>query len=263
MTASRPYPEARAVTADDIERILGDYARAARNAIAAGFDGVQIHGANGYLVDQFLRDGTNLRDDDYGGPIANRLRFMREVVEAVAARSASSAPASACRPTAMSRAATTATVMRLFTAAAAELERLGVPWIELARARPAIDLPRDRRSAGQPGDAQAVIRARSSSTAIMTATAAQAKLDEGIADAISFGRPFIANPDLVERIRDGADAQRAEREDLLLARARRLHRLSHAGGTGSRLTGSSPDSSKGDERCARMCWRGRRRSARR
>ncbi|HEU4499464.1 MAG TPA: alkene reductase, partial [Sphingomicrobium sp.] len=79
----KPYTEARAARSADIDRILGDYARAASNAIAAGFDGVQIHGANGYLVDQFLRDSANLRDDDYGGSIHNRLRFVRQVLEAV------------------------------------------------------------------------------------------------------------------------------------------------------------------------------------
>src|SRR4030095_13347821 len=69
----KPYVEARAATATDIKRILDDYARAARNAVRAGFDGVQVHGANGYLVDQFLRDSANLRDDNYGGPIENRI----------------------------------------------------------------------------------------------------------------------------------------------------------------------------------------------
>ena len=72
----KPYLEARAATDDDIRRIVADYAKAARNAIDAEFDGVQIHGANGYLVDQFLRDGANFRTDDYGGEIDNRLRFM-------------------------------------------------------------------------------------------------------------------------------------------------------------------------------------------
>jgi 2,4-dienoyl-CoA reductase-like NADH-dependent reductase (Old Yellow Enzyme family) len=79
----KPYEEARAVTEADIGRIVGEYAEAARNAIDAGFDGVQIHGANGYLVDQFLRDSANHRDDDYGGAIENRLRFARRVLEAV------------------------------------------------------------------------------------------------------------------------------------------------------------------------------------
>ena len=79
----KPYTEARELDRDDIKRIVGDYATAARNAIAAGFDGVQVHGANGYLVDQFLRDGANFRTDEYGGPIENRLRFATEVLEAV------------------------------------------------------------------------------------------------------------------------------------------------------------------------------------
>src|SRR3954454_12908201 len=79
----KPYVQAHAATKDDIRRILGGYAKAARNAIAAGFDGVQLHGANGYLIDQFLRDGANLRDDQYGGSIDNRLRFVTEALEAV------------------------------------------------------------------------------------------------------------------------------------------------------------------------------------
>ena len=78
-----PYAEARAASIDDIRQAQDDYASAARNAIAAGFDGVQLHGANGYLIDQFLRDGTNHRDDEYGGSPENRIRFMREAVEAV------------------------------------------------------------------------------------------------------------------------------------------------------------------------------------
>ena len=79
----KPYVEARATTRDDIRRIVGDYATAARNAIAAGFDGVQVHGANGYLVDQFLRDGANFRTDEYGGSIENRLRFADRGSDAV------------------------------------------------------------------------------------------------------------------------------------------------------------------------------------
>ena len=75
----KPYVEALEATQDDIRRIVADYARAARNAVAAGFDGIQIHGANGYLVDQFLRDGSNFRTDAYGGSIDNRLRFMRQM----------------------------------------------------------------------------------------------------------------------------------------------------------------------------------------
>lgn len=78
------YTEARGLSADEIAAIVDDCARAAAYAIAAGFDGVQIHAANGYLIDQFLRDGTNGRDDDYGGSVENRVRLLREVVTAVA-----------------------------------------------------------------------------------------------------------------------------------------------------------------------------------
>src|SRR5437763_14215443 len=81
----KPYVEPRAATEHDIRRIVGDYAAAARNAIDAGFDGVQDPRANGYLVDQFLRDGGNFRTDDYGGSISNRMRFVTDVLEAVGA----------------------------------------------------------------------------------------------------------------------------------------------------------------------------------
>jgi N-ethylmaleimide reductase len=80
-----PYGTPRAATLDDIKRTLDEYANAARNAIAAGFDGVQVHSANGYLIDQFLRNGVNARDDAYGGPPENRIRLMREVMERVVA----------------------------------------------------------------------------------------------------------------------------------------------------------------------------------
>ena len=75
--------EARPLRLDEIPRLIGDYVKAAENAKRAGFDGVQLHGANGYLIDQFLRDGSNLRDDDYGGSIENRIRLLREVTQAL------------------------------------------------------------------------------------------------------------------------------------------------------------------------------------
>jgi len=123
-------PEARAATADDIARILGDYAAAARNAVAAGFDGVQIHAANGYLIDQFLRDGTNVRDDGYGGPIENRLRFVREVVEAVAAEVGIARTGIRLSPIGESQGANDRDNAALFTAAASALEALGVPYFD-------------------------------------------------------------------------------------------------------------------------------------
>src|SRR5690606_25893341 len=75
--------EPRALTLDEINGVVEDFGKAAANAIRAGFDGVEIHGANGYLIDQFLRDGANKRTDDYGGSIENRTRFLKEVLESV------------------------------------------------------------------------------------------------------------------------------------------------------------------------------------
>ena len=197
------YPEPRAVTADDIERILGDYAAAARNAIAAGFDGVQIHGANGYLIDQFLRDSTNLRDDAYGGPIANRVRFMREVVEAVAGEIGMARTGIRLSPVGESQGANDSDNAALFVAAAAELEALGVPWLELREPGPQSTFG----ASDQPAVSPAIRQVYSGKIVLNSdydGDSGTARLGEGVADAISFGRPFIANPDLVERIADAA-----------------------------------------------------------
>ena len=197
------YPEARAVTGDDIERIIADYARAARGAIAAGFDGVQIHGANGYLIDQFLRDGTNLRDDDYGGPIANRLQFLREVVEAVIGEVGVAQTAIRLSPNGDVQGCHDSDGHALFTAVGAELERLKLPWIELREPGPQSSF----RATDEPPVSPAIRTVYSGRIVLNSdfgATSGQAKLDEGVADAISFGRPFLANPDLVDRLRTGA-----------------------------------------------------------
>jgi 2,4-dienoyl-CoA reductase-like NADH-dependent reductase (Old Yellow Enzyme family) len=196
----KPYVEARAASAADIARILGDYAHAARNAIRAGFDGVQIHGANGYLVDQFLRDSANHRTDRYGGSIDNRLNFVSEVIEAVAGAIGIGRTGIRFSPNIYSQGVEDSDPLALFTALARRLEELHVPWIEL-------------REAHKPTSAGAVptepvspsMRPLYSGKIIVNSDydgpSAQARLDEGIADGIAFGRAFLANPDLVERIR--------------------------------------------------------------
>jgi len=202
-------PEARAATSDDISRILGDYAAAARNAIAAGFDGVQIHGANGYLIDQFLRDGTNLRDDDYGGPIEHRLRFMREVVEAVAAEVGIARIGIRLSPIGASQGADDSDNAALFTAAATELEALDVPWNELREPGPQSTFGASDQPAVSPA-MRGVYSGRIVLNSDYVGDTAEAKLGEGVADAISFGRTFIANPDLVARLRSGSELNEAD-----------------------------------------------------
>ena len=197
------------MTKDDIERVIGDYVSAAGNAIRAGFDGVQVHGANGYLIDQFLRDGANQRNDDYGGPIANRLRFMREVVAAVGSEVGIARTSIRLSPIGEVQGANDSDNAALFTAAAGALEALGVPWIELREPGPqstfiAVD---------EPAVSPAMRRVFSGKIVLNSdydGTNGPARMAEGVADAISFGRPYIANPDLVERLRDGATLTEAD-----------------------------------------------------
>ncbi|MEO8141702.1 MAG: alkene reductase [Sphingomicrobium sp.] len=207
----KAYVDPRAMTKDDIARVVGDYANAAKNAIAAGFDGVQIHGANGYLVDQFLRESANQRDDDYGGSIDNRLRFMREVTQAVIDAVGVERTSIRLSPNLESQGAEDRFPAPLFTAVAAELERLGVPWIELRESGP--------QSTFQPTETPPIspaMRKVYSGKIILNSDydgpSAEARMAEGIADGISFGRTYIANPDLDERIRVGAALAEADKD---------------------------------------------------
>ena len=199
----KPYGEARAATRDDIRRIVGDYARAARNAVAAGFDGVQVHGANGYLIDQFLRDGANHRSDEYGGSVENRLRFVTEVLEAVGGAIGMDRVGIRFSPNIVSQGVEDSDPVGLFSALAKRLEELSVPWIELREPRPGTSF-----GSAPTEPVSGAMREHYSGRIVLNSDyngpSAQARLDEGVADAISFGRTILANPDLVERIRSGA-----------------------------------------------------------
>jgi 2,4-dienoyl-CoA reductase-like NADH-dependent reductase (Old Yellow Enzyme family) len=203
----QPYDEARALGRDEIPRLVEDYAAAARNAMAAGFDGVQIHAANGYLIDQFLRDGSNLRSDDYGGPVENRIRLLGEVTAAVAAAVGADRTAVRLSPNGDSQGVNDSDPHRLFPAAAAALSALGIAFLELRE--PGFD--------GTFGKAEVApvhpsIRAAFDGPLVLNSdydfASAQAALDAGEADAITFGRTFLANPDLVERLRTAAPLTR-------------------------------------------------------
>jgi 2,4-dienoyl-CoA reductase-like NADH-dependent reductase (Old Yellow Enzyme family) len=199
----KPYAEARAASEGDVRRILADYASAARNAIAAGFDGIQIHGANGYLVDQFLRDRANFRTDDYGGPIDNRLRFMTQVLEAVGGAIGMDRVGIRFSPNIYSQGVEDSEPIALFEAVARRLEELAVPWIELRE-------PRLPTSAGAIPSAPVspAMRQHYSGKIVINSDSdwcdAHRRVIDGDADAVSIGRLFIANPDLVKRIALGA-----------------------------------------------------------
>ena len=205
----KPYVEARAATHADIARITEDYARAARNALAAEFDGVQLHGANGYLIDQFLRDGSNLREDDYGGSIHNRLRLLREVTETLVAEVGKDRTHVRLSPNGAVQGVDDSDPHRLFTAAGAALGELGIASLELREP--------GSQSTFLASDVDPIspsIRKVFKGTLVLNSDylrdSAIERLAEGAADAITFGRPFLANPDLVERLRAGAPLNEAD-----------------------------------------------------
>jgi N-ethylmaleimide reductase len=200
----KPYVEARALELSEIPRVIADYVHAAKNTIAAGFDGVQIHGANGYLIDQFLRDNANFRTDEYGGSIENRIRLLREVTQAVVDAVGADRVSVRLSPNGETQGADDSNPVALFTAAAAALQEIGIAFLELREVKAygkfgTTDVPRVSPEIRKVFTGPLVLNQE------YTKELADADLASGLADAISFGRPFISNPDLVDRLRSGAE----------------------------------------------------------
>ena len=195
----QPYAEARPLGAEEIRSLLSDYGRSAGLAIAAGFDGVQLHAANGYLIDQFLRDGTNLRDDDYGGSIDNRIRLLREATQAIADTVGAERTAVRLSPNSETQGCVDSDPDALFTAAAAALQEIGIAFLELREPGPDGTFGRSLVPRVSPA-----IRKAYSGPLVLNSDFVLANAEEALAeercDAISFGRPFIANPDLPQRL---------------------------------------------------------------
>lgn len=194
----KPYPVARPVSRGEIAAVVDDYRQATANALEAGFDGVQVHAANGYLIDQFLRDNANFRDDDYGGEIGNRIRLLCEVAGAMIEVAGADRTSVRLSPNGDSQGVNDRDPEPLFQAAASALWALGISFLELR------EPPRDG-SLGQ-GDRDPLapaIRAVFKGPLVLNSdydqTRAEAAISSGLADAVSFGRLFIANPDLPHR----------------------------------------------------------------
>ncbi len=202
-SGKKPYAEARALPVEEIPRLLADYDRAARNAIAAGFDGVQIHAANGYLIDQFLRDGSNLRDDRYGGSIENRIRLLTEVTRTVADAIGADRTGVRLSPNGAIQGVDDSDPDALFGAAAAALSQIGIAFLELREPGPEGTFGTSNHAPVAP-----TIKAAFGGPLVLNSDydgpKGQAVLDAGDAEAIAYGRPFIANPDLPVRIAEGA-----------------------------------------------------------
>lgn len=191
----QPYVEARALGIDEIPALLDDYVKATRNAKAAGFDGVQIHAANGYLIDEFLRDNSNFRDDIYGGSPENRIRLLREVTEVVAAEIGADRTAVRLSPNGDSQGVFDSDPESVFVPAAKALANIGIAFLELRE--PGLD--GTFGNTDQPKVSPAIRKVFSGPLILNSDygfTDGQATLNAGVADAIAFGRPFISNPDL-------------------------------------------------------------------
>nr|WP_153492033.1 alkene reductase [Sinorhizobium meliloti] len=187
----------RALELDELPGIVNDYRRAAANAVAAGFDGVEVHGANGYLLDQFAKDGANVRTDAYGGSIENRARLMLEVTAAVVEEIGAERTGIRLSPVSPANGVSTSDPQAQFEYIVDQLDALGIVYIHVVEG--ATGGPRDVA----PFDFGS-LRRRFKNTYIANngydLDLATSRLAEDKADLFAFGRPFIANPDLVERL---------------------------------------------------------------
>lgn len=196
-------PEPRALSADEIPGVVDQFLKGAENAKRAGFDGVEIHAANGYLLDQFLRTGSNQRTDEYGGSIENRLRFPLMVVKAVAGVWGKERMGIRVSPTGSFNDMRDDDPVATYGAFAAKLSDIGIAYIEVVE-----DSFQGNLEKGRPTQVIEAIRSNFKGTYIgnghYTAGEARERIEAGLCDLASFGRPFISNPDLPERFSRGA-----------------------------------------------------------
>ncbi len=193
-------PTPRALTLEEIPGLIADYVQAARNAMAAGFDGVEIHAANGYLLDQFLRTTANQRTDAYGGSQANRLRLLLEVSQAISTAIGAERVGVRLAPYITARGMACPDIIPTILAAATALDALNVAYLHLSEADwdDAPSIPEHFRR-----QLREQFRGRLICAGRYTAAQAESLLQAGWADLVAFGRPFIANPDLPARFANG------------------------------------------------------------
>jgi len=196
------YPVPSEMTEEDIAQAIAEYAAASKCAIKAGFDGVELHGANGYLIDQFLNTATNQRTDRWGGSVENRIRFAVEVAKASAAAIGAKHIGMRISPYGVfNGAAPDAEMDALYERLMVELNSIGLVYIHIV----------DHSAMGAPEVSptlKAKIRATFNGSYIMSGGYDRARADADLAadrgDLVAFGRPFISNPDLANKLRDGS-----------------------------------------------------------
>jgi 2,4-dienoyl-CoA reductase-like NADH-dependent reductase (Old Yellow Enzyme family) len=189
------YVTPRALETSELAGIVECYRKAAMNAQMAGFDGVEIHGANGYLLDQFLQDSTNQRGDEYGGSIENRARLLLEATDAAASVWGPELVGVHLAPRGESHDIGDSNKLATFSYVARELDDRGIAFICV----------REHEGEDAIGpQLRGIFGGAYIANEGYTGETAQAALDAGTADAVAFGKPFISNPDLVQRLRNGA-----------------------------------------------------------
>ncbi len=195
-------PTPRALDASEIPGIVEDYRKAAENARKAGFDGVEVHAANGYLIDQFLRDGSNKRDDAYGGSIENRTRFLKEVMDVVVGVLGGDRVGIRLSPFSSANDIADSNPQATFSHAIKLLNGYGLAYLHLVEGQ--TGGPRDIPNGGDLSALYALFDgAHMGNNGYDRASAIEA-VETGAVDLVAFGRPFISNPDLVERLEKNA-----------------------------------------------------------
>lgn len=203
--------EPRALELAELPGIVSDFRQASANAIAAGFDGVEIHGANGYLLEQFIKDGANTRTDDYGGSIENRARLLQEVVAAVVKEIGAERTGVRISPVSPANGISCSDSQAQYDYIVEALSALGIVYLHVVEG-----------ATGGPRDVGAfdydALRRRFKRTYLANngydLEFATSQLNEGRADLFAFGRPFISNPDLVDRLKHGAPLTQLNPETL-------------------------------------------------
>ena len=201
----------RALETGEIPGIVDDYRKAAANAIRAGFDGVEIHGANGYLIDQFIKDGTNRRTDEYGGSVENRSRFVFEVIEAVSNEIGSDKVGIRFSPNGNNQGISDSNPRHTFTYIINQLNRYGLAYIHLMEAMSDVS-----EKPGYLSGVTEYFRNIYDGTIITNVNynreSGMNVIESGTADLVAYGRLFLANPDLPERFAADAELNKPEPE---------------------------------------------------
>ena len=196
-----PHEVPRALATAEIPRIVEDYRKGAERAKQAGFDGVEVHGANGYLIDQFLQSKTNHRDDAYGGSVEKRTRFLLEILDAIQTVYASDRIGVRLSPNGMFNDMGSPDYREQFTYVAAQLEKRNLGYLHVMDG-----LAFGFHGLGDPmtlADFRAVFHGPLIANCGYAAETAEQAVAEGLADLVAIGRPFISNPDLVQRWKQG------------------------------------------------------------